>query len=76
MTPSEAAKLSRISQLTLERVINEFAQQFRPKILEQRRENGVPYTRYEAGYAEGYEKSTWIKPTSRGHGVMPGLIHD
>lgn len=50
MTHSEAGRLGRNSDL--QQKINELCAPYRPKILEQRSENGYTYTKYEAAWAE------------------------
>ena len=62
---SEAAKLSKLSKERLESEIDEYAAQYRPKILEQRQENGYTYTRYEAAHAENCGCHQYVKPTGR-----------
>lgn len=63
LTPSECGKLSRLSTQRAE--IDEYAAQYRPKILERRIEHGYTFTKYEAGHAEGCECSTTIRPKGR-----------
>ncbi len=63
MTPSEAAKLSAQSRKAMEQKIDDYAKQFRPKVIRKYKENGYLVTVYEPATCCNCHQ--FIKPTGR-----------
>lgn len=63
MNFSEAAKLSALSRKAMEGKIEEYAKQFRPKVIKKYKENGHKITVYESADCSGGRE--YIKPIGR-----------
>ncbi len=67
MNFTEAAKLSAESRLKNEAEIEAYAEQFRPKVIEQRQENGYLITVYSPG---GFITPQFVKPSRKYYGSV------